>query len=549
VLVDDDPGVLLVSQLALERLRVLGRPLRLLLAESGEAARRLLANEAEVALVVTDAVMETVRAGLDLLAWIRQQPHLDDARLVLRTGQPGDAPEQVVMESYDIQDYWPKTELTAHRMCTLVTGLIRSYRDLVTLRAQRTAVRGVLDHIGQLMSRDGVRALLESLLGMVQRTVGSDTAALAFLDLAADAPVQDGVLLLGTGPFAAAPGTTAAAVLPARARALLERSRERTDLVVDSDLAGLLCEFSGGRAVALVVGSLDPLDEWARTSLVLLARNALALVHNQVLAEERARLARSARRFVPDGLVRWIGRDDLAELDFADHRPTDAWVLFCDLRGFTRQAEARTPSETHAILLAFFGQVVPTVEAAGGTVDKFLGDGLMALFPPGPPPVDCARAIVESVRGQPPFPGADVGVGLHGGPVLLCTLGHAGRLDVTAVSDVVNVASRLEAMTRVLDCGVVASAEVAAAMGAGGPAVRPLGLLPIRGRSTRMPLVQILTRQEERAAAPAAALVAALAAAESGDIGPLAALEAAHPADRTLRVLRRVHADGAGWAR
>ena len=168
-------------------------------------------------------------------------------------------------------------------------------------------------------------------------------------------------------------------VLPSRARALLERSRERADLVEEGDMAGILCEFTGGRAVALVVGDLEPLDEWTRNSLVLLARNALALVHNQVLSEERARLARSARRFVPDGLVRWIGRDDLAELDFADHRATDAWVLFCDLRGFTAFSAATPSRRVIEILREYYDAVGGAAGACGGTIKDQAGDGVLIL--------------------------------------------------------------------------------------------------------------------------------------------------------------------------
>ena len=87
--------------------------------------------------------METDDAGLALIRWIRGQPKFNATRLVLRTGQPGTAPEESVLKALDINDYWPKTEITAHRMRTLLTGLIRSYSDLRTLQEQNLQLRAM----------------------------------------------------------------------------------------------------------------------------------------------------------------------------------------------------------------------------------------------------------------------------------------------------------------------------------------------------------------------------------------------------------------------
>jgi signal transduction histidine kinase/response regulator RpfG family c-di-GMP phosphodiesterase len=130
VIVDDDPDVLSITSLVLRRFEALGQSVRLLQCQSGLEARELLSKEHGVAVLITDVVMEEDDAGLKLVQWARQQPHLANTRIVIRTGQPGMAPEADVLEGLDINDYWTKQDLSSRRMQTLLTGLIRSYRDL-----------------------------------------------------------------------------------------------------------------------------------------------------------------------------------------------------------------------------------------------------------------------------------------------------------------------------------------------------------------------------------------------------------------------------------
>lgn len=134
----------------------------------------------------------------------------------------------------------------------------------------------------------------------------------------------------------------------------------------------------------------------------------------------------------------------------------DVTVLFADLRGFTSLAERSAPEETVAVLDAFFDTVCPVVADHGGVVNKLLGDGLLAVFG-APTPladhadrgVEAARALVSAVWDR--FDGElRVGVGLSSGAVIAGTIGGAGKLDYTLIGDPVNVASRVEQLTKVL---------------------------------------------------------------------------------------------------
>jgi class 3 adenylate cyclase len=128
-------------------------------------------------------------------------------------------------------------------------------------------------------------------------------------------------------------------------------------------------------------------------------------------------------------------------------------ILFCDVRGFTTYAENATAPQVIATLNEMFSVMVPIVERHGGHVDKFLGDGLLAVF--GAPEfhvdhadraVACAREIVAAVANG--GSGLEVGAGVNTGPVVAGPLGGAGRLNFSVIGDVVNVAARVEAATR-----------------------------------------------------------------------------------------------------
>ena len=135
LIVDDDPDVLMVTQLALAGLEVLGLPVQLIQADSFRDAQSKL-NDSDYAVIITDAIMETEDAGLLLIDWVSKQKRFYSTRLVLRTGQPGRFHESVILRNYKIHDYWPKTELTAGRMRTILMGLIRSYQDLQSLSSE-----------------------------------------------------------------------------------------------------------------------------------------------------------------------------------------------------------------------------------------------------------------------------------------------------------------------------------------------------------------------------------------------------------------------------
>lgn len=137
LVVDDDAVVHQVTQLAMLRFQLEGRSFHLLSAFSGEEAKRILSDHPDTALILLDVVMETNDAGLRVVRHIREDLHNRMVRIVLRTGQPGEAPESSIIVDYDINDYRTKAELTRQKLLTTIIAGIRSYRDVLAVEEGR----------------------------------------------------------------------------------------------------------------------------------------------------------------------------------------------------------------------------------------------------------------------------------------------------------------------------------------------------------------------------------------------------------------------------
>jgi adenylate cyclase len=188
--------------------------------------------------------------------------------------------------------------------------------------------------------------------------------------------------------------------------------------------------------------------------------------------------------------------NDPARLDLAGEERA-VTVLFADVRRFTDFAERYEPHEVVALLNAYFGAVVPAVEAEGGTVLTYMGDGLLALFgAPGVLPDHALRAVraaaamvrqVHARRGRwaafdrqgvwKDEGGLRIGVGVHTGKVVVGAVGSRRRLDYTAIGDAVNAAARIEAENKRLGTEVLVSAATAALLP--GPERKRLGLVDV----------------------------------------------------------------------
>lgn len=173
MIIDDDADVHAATTFALGNIEMQHRPLQFLHAYSAAEARELLKFESDIAVILLDVVMEQDDAGLQLVRHIREVLRMTDVRIILRTGQPGYAPEMDAIRDYDINDYKTKSELTRIKLFTTVTAAIRSYEQIRTINASRRGLGMIVRATTELMARrglpdfaDGVIVQLASLLGI-----------------------------------------------------------------------------------------------------------------------------------------------------------------------------------------------------------------------------------------------------------------------------------------------------------------------------------------------------------------------------------------------
>jgi len=171
LVVDDDEAVHEVTQLVLNNVTVLDRKIVIHTAYSAKQAKELMLSDVTFAFALIDVVMETENAGLSLVEWIRETKKDTNIRLVLRTGQPGEAPERDIISHYDIHDYKEKSELTSRKLFTLSHSCLRTYNDIIKAKEMQKMLRHSekMEAVGQLAS--GIVHDFNNILGVILSNV------------------------------------------------------------------------------------------------------------------------------------------------------------------------------------------------------------------------------------------------------------------------------------------------------------------------------------------------------------------------------------------
>jgi two-component system sensor histidine kinase ChiS len=319
MIVDDEAEIHQVTQLALADFRFEDKGVNFISAYSGREAGQLLQAHPDVALILLDVVMETDDAGLALARHIRRDLNNQSVRIVLRTGQPGQAPEGTVVVDYDINDYKAKTELTTQKLFTSVVTALRAFRHLTAIEAHRQEIR---------------------------------------------------------------------------------------------------------------------------------------------------KIALASARFVPREFLKVLCKESIVEVELGDQVQQEMTIMFSDVRSFTSLSEGMTPKENFDFINELLSQICPVIRDHNGFVDKYLGDGIMALFPGQAD--DAVQAAIDMRRQLGRFnaecqaqgrPSIQIGIGLHTGLLMLGTIGEAQRMEGTVISDAVNLASRVEGLTKRYGAGLVISEQ------------------------------------------------------------------------------------------
>ncbi len=169
LVVDDDSQVHAMTRVLLRDFAFQGRGFEVIESGSAAEARAILAERPDIPVVLLDVVMETEDAGLTLAHFIRHELGNRQMRIILRTGQPGQAPERDVMLAYDINDYRAKTELTAQKLFTAVVGALRSWTDIDTIDRLKTSLEARVEERTRELAE--ARAFAESLVELLPNPV------------------------------------------------------------------------------------------------------------------------------------------------------------------------------------------------------------------------------------------------------------------------------------------------------------------------------------------------------------------------------------------
>ncbi|MEG4287255.1 adenylate/guanylate cyclase domain-containing protein [Microcoleus sp. A006_D1] len=319
LIVDDEIEIHNITKLALNEFIFENKVITFVSAFSGKEAKEMIQAHPDIALILLDVVMETEEAGLEVVKYIRDILDNKVVRIILRTGQPGQVPEDVVIVSYDINDYKTKTELTNKKLFTTVVTALRAFRALTQIEASKT---------------------------------------------------------------------------------------------------------------------------------------------------ELEKIAAAYARFVPREFLRFLKIESIVDARLGDSVQAEMTIMFADIRSFTSLSESMSPRENFEFLNSYLSRVGPVIRQYNGFIDKYIGDGIMALFP------NCAEDAVQAAiemqqqvkiynkhRQNSGYQPISIGIGLHTGTLMLGTIGEAERMESTVISDAVNLAARVEGLTKLYGVGIVASVQ------------------------------------------------------------------------------------------
>lgn len=320
MIVDDEVEVHNLTIFAFQDFQFDKKPIKFISAYTGREAKQLIEANPDTAMILLDVIMETDDAGLQVVKYIRDVLGNKLVRIILRTGQPGQVPEDVVILDYDIDDYKTKTELTAKKLFTNVVTALRAFRTLKTLEA-----------------------------------------------------------------------------------------------------------------------------------------NTLELQN----------IAAASARFVPKEFLNFLEKESIVDARLGDSVQKEMTILFSDIRSFTSLSEAMSPKQNFDFINEYLSQMGPIIRKHNGFIDKYIGDGIMALFPE-----DTDKAVQAAIemqkqvqlynvyRKQNHLEPITIGIGLHSGELMLGTIGEEERMESTVISDAVNLASRIEGLTKLYGVGIAISQQV-----------------------------------------------------------------------------------------
>ncbi|MGL9618749.1 DUF3369 domain-containing protein [Bradyrhizobium sp. U531] len=279
--IDDDPAVHDGTRFALSDYSLNGQGLEILSAYSAAEGRKLMAEHGDIAAVLLDVIMETDVAGLELVEFIRNEIRNETVRIILRTGQPGQAPERRVIVQYDINDYKAKTELTADKLFTSLTAALRSYQQLERMVQTRRGLEIIIDAASTLYDFKSMQRLAEGVLTQLASLLNADCAGILVLrDNGGIDPELS--VLAGSGCYSRFIGTTSSRALDPELRTMVEAAFQGRKNEFADHRSVIYLRTGSGREVVVLLQAERELSETDR-SLVEIFSSRLSIAFDNVI--------------------------------------------------------------------------------------------------------------------------------------------------------------------------------------------------------------------------------------------------------------------------
>jgi len=287
--IDDEPAVHDGTRFALSDYKLNGQGLEILSAYSAAEGRELLRNHPDVAVVLLDVIMESDTAGLDLVEFIRNELKNETVRIILRTGQPGQAPERRVIVDYDINDYKAKTELTADKLFTSLTAALRSHQQLQRMVETRRGLEIIIEAASTLFDFKSMQRLAEGVLTQIGSLLNADCAGILVLREPQNAHETFSVLA-GSGCYSRFIGSDVFEILENDLRHLVEEAFTRRQHEFSSRRSVLYIKTLSGREVVVVLEAARHLSDTDR-ALVEIFCSRLSIAFDNVILYEQLQKA------------------------------------------------------------------------------------------------------------------------------------------------------------------------------------------------------------------------------------------------------------------
>jgi len=230
------------------------------------------------------------------------------------------------------------------------------------------------------------------------------------------------------------------------------------------------------------------------------AEQKVRVLNNELIDKlvEIQQNAIAVARFVPQDFLRVLNRKNIADIKLGDCVEKEMSVLFFDIKSFTAMAEQLSPVEIFNLFNTLMSYLDPAILKNSGLIDKYIGDAIMALFNTADDAVSAALAMLDALntfntaRERDALPTINAGIGVNTGNLILGTVGFEARMDCSVISDAVNIASRLETLTRIFNIELIIGEETYEQLQRKEKYdLRFLGLTTVKGKSQPIKIYEV----------------------------------------------------------